>query len=73
METDGPSSQILLRFVLQPVNIAHPFDEQVVGFYVHENMWFRVTERDDKEESPAGLLAVAHVGEAGALPGAYDE
>lgn len=39
---------------------------------MHENMWFRVTERDDKDESNSGL-SVAYFGEAGALPGAYEE
>lgn len=62
--------QTLLRFNLQPCSLAKPFDEMVVGFYVHENMNFVVSER--KEEVGAVVNAGLNV-DAGAIAGAYEE
>lgn len=64
---------MLLRFNLQPCSLAKPFNEMVVGFYVHTDMNFIITERKDDEKS-----AIAHLNdsvklEANALPGAYEE
>lgn len=39
--------ELLLRFNFQPCSLAKPFNEQVVGFYVHTNMNFVVTERGE--------------------------
>lgn len=63
--------QTLLRFNLQPVNLAKPFNEMVVGFYVHTDMNFVVTERQEKPE----YLAKENGYEASAvaLPGAPEE
>ena len=38
--------QTLLRFDLQPVNLAKPFHERCIGFYLHTDMNFRVTIRE---------------------------
>lgn len=64
------SPQTLLRFNLQPCSLAKPFDEMVVGFTVHTNMNFIVTERKSAEQI-VSLNGGSHV-DAGALPGAYD-
>jgi hypothetical protein len=39
--------QTLLRFELQPVSLAKPFDEKCVGFFLHSDMMFRVTKREE--------------------------
>lgn len=64
-------SQTLLRFNLQPVSLARPFNEQVIGFYVHTDMNFVVTERKEKAEGSVDEK-IFGTG-AAALPGAYDE
>ncbi|PNS20907.1 Isotrichodermin C-15 hydroxylase [Sphaceloma murrayae] len=71
MELNKGLIELLLRYNFQPVNIAHPFDELCVGFFVHENMWFRVTPREDHGDSAD--LPELQFGEASALPGAPDE
>jgi cytochrome P450 len=67
-------AQTLLRFNLQPCSIAKPFDEQVVGFYVHTNMNFVVTERKGVEEESevprSGTGSGSEAFDAAALPGA---
>ena len=65
--------QILLRFNLQPCSLAKPFDEMVVGFYVHENMNFVVSERKEKNALDDGLLDHANSMDAGAIAGAQEE
>lgn len=64
-------SQTLLRFNLQPASLAKPFNEMVVGFYVHTDMNFVVTERAGETEGSGGEKA--YEGAAIALPGAFDE
>jgi len=61
-----------LRFNLQPCNLAKPFDEKVIGFTVHTNMNFIVTERKSTEKSTNGSINGTSLIDAGALPGAYD-
>lgn len=64
--------QTLLRFNLQPCSLAKPFDEMVIGFTVHENMDFIVTERNiDGKASKQSWEGETDV-DAGALPGPYD-
>lgn len=64
---------MLLRFNLQPCSLSKPFNEKVIGFTVHTEMNFIVTERQtaqqliDANSSAGGLEA-----DAGALPGAFD-
>jgi hypothetical protein len=60
----------LLRFNLQPCSLAKPFDEQVVGFYVHTNMNFIVTERKDIDEENELPRNGGLNFDAAALPGA---
>jgi len=64
---------MLLRFNLQPCSLAKPFNEMVVGFYVHTDMNFIITERKDDENSAAAHLNDGVKLEANALPGAYEE
>ena len=64
--------QILLRFNLQPCSLAKPFDEMVVGFYVHENMNFVVSERKENA-AEEDLLNHASNMDAGAIAGAQEE
>lgn len=61
-----------MRFNLQPCSLAKPFDEMVVGFTVHTNMDFIVTERKSAEQALETSLNGASQADAGALPGAYD-
>ncbi|KAF2154696.1 cytochrome P450, partial [Myriangium duriaei CBS 260.36] len=48
MELNKALIELLLRYNFQPCSLAKPFDEQCVGFFVHENMMFRVTERPEE-------------------------
>ncbi|KAH9810899.1 pisatin demethylase (Cytochrome-P450) [Teratosphaeria destructans] len=61
--------QILRRFSLQPCSLARPFEEKVVGFYIHEHMDFVLTERRDvaagRDDDDGGVQYGA-----AALPGA---
>jgi hypothetical protein len=65
--------QTLLRFNLQPCSLAKPFNQKVIGFTVHTDMNFIVTERKTTEQqaTEAQALGVAEY-DAGALPGSYD-
>ena len=38
---------MLLRFRLQPCSLSKPFNEMAVGFYIHTDMNFVVTENKD--------------------------
>lgn len=63
--------QTLLRFNLQPCSLAKPFTEKAVGFYVHTDMNFVVTERrEDVPNSDTFLFEPTFDLEATALPGA---
>ncbi|TKX23309.1 cytochrome P450 monooxygenase-like protein 23 [Elsinoe australis] len=71
MELNKGLIELLLRYNFQPISLSKPFDELCVGFFVHENMWFRVTPREDVVDS--ALLPLLQMGEASALPGAPEE
>ncbi|KAK5108219.1 hypothetical protein LTR62_008675 [Meristemomyces frigidus] len=78
MELNKAVLETLLRFNLQSCNLAKPFDENVVGFYVHTNMNFVATRRRGEEEDEKAGFALLHHGdgsgvEAGALAGAPEE
>lgn len=49
MELDKAIAEMLLRFEFQIADPAHPFDETCIGFFLHENMFFRVSERKERE------------------------
>ncbi|KAK0248246.1 hypothetical protein LTR91_017356 [Friedmanniomyces endolithicus] len=72
MELNKAVVETLLRFNLQSCNLAKPFDEKVVGFYVHTDMNFVVTERSSGDQSGLVRLEGDKV-DAGALAGAYEE
>jgi hypothetical protein len=61
-----------LRFNFQPCNLSHPFREVVVGFTIHHDMNYVITERKGVE-SQEYLFAngSSHV-DAGALAGSYE-
>ena len=63
---------MLLRFTLQPCSLANPFKEMAVGFYVHEDMNFVMTERHDGASKVNPALNGDFQVEAGALPGAFE-
>lgn len=44
--------QLLLRFTFQVMNPSHPFFQRTVGFYLHDNMTFRVERRHAGSNSP---------------------
>lgn len=75
MELNKGLIELLLRFNFQPCSLAKPFDEQCVGFYLHDNMMFRVTERPEEAFDAAmnARYILQHAGEVSALPGAPDE
>lgn len=54
--------------------MAKPFNQKVIGFTVHTDMNFIVTERMTAEQQAAAVQAMreADAG-AGALPGSFDE
>ncbi|KAJ9632240.1 hypothetical protein H2203_000644 [Taxawa tesnikishii (nom. ined.)] len=72
MELNKGVIETLLRFELQPVSLAKPFEEKCVGFFLHTNMMFRVTERKDEQMNGHLPSESQHIN-AGALPGAPDE
>ncbi|CZT20651.1 related to pisatin demethylase (cytochrome P450) [Ramularia collo-cygni] len=71
MELNKAILETLLRFNLQPCSLAKPFDEMVVGFYVHDNMNFVVTERQGELSKDTPLYQAQF--DAGAIAGAYEE
>lgn len=64
--------QTLVRFELQPVSLAKPFIERCVGFFLHTDMMFRVTRRQETEWKGQAEKDV-YYGDASALPGAPEE
>lgn len=66
-------SQTLLRYNLQPCSLSKPFNEMVVGFYVHTDMDFVVTKRSEEGEKPTVLLNGDVTVDAHALGGAFEE
>ncbi|KAK3071492.1 hypothetical protein LTR53_008537 [Teratosphaeriaceae sp. CCFEE 6253] len=71
MELNKAVIETLLRFNLQCCDLAKPFNEKVVGFYVHTDMNFVVTERSTGDEEKSTHLNGGTI-DAGALAGAYD-
>ncbi|SMR49013.1 unnamed protein product [Zymoseptoria tritici ST99CH_1E4] len=78
MELNKAIFETLLRFSLQPCSLSKPFDEKVVGFYIHDNMNFIATER--RTDSGRDVLELtskagdgADAAEASAIGGAYEE
>jgi hypothetical protein len=54
--------------------LAKPFNQKVIGFTVHTDMNFIVTERMTAEQQAAAVQAMGGAdADAGALPGSYDE
>ncbi|OCL05274.1 cytochrome P450 [Glonium stellatum] len=45
IELNKTIAELLLRFTFQVADPAHPFDSKCIGFFLHENMFFRVAER----------------------------
>ncbi|XTI85616.1 cytochrome P450 [Cenococcum geophilum] len=45
VELNKTIAELLLRFTFQVADPAHPFDSTCIGFFLHENMIFRVAER----------------------------
>ncbi|RMY60988.1 hypothetical protein D0863_11426 [Hortaea werneckii] len=69
----GVATMELNKAVLEPCSLAKPFNEMVVGFYVHRDMDFVVSERKlvvDEGHAPKDSLPKTEVA---ALPGAYDK
>lgn len=64
--------QILLRFNLQPCSLSKPFTEKVVGFYVHTDMNFVVTERKEDEAKAQSHMNGGAKIEVAAIAGAYE-
>ena len=65
--------QTLLRFNLQSCNLAKPFSEKVVGFYVHTDMNFVITAREQEGDKAAFAQLRGGTVDAGALEGAPEE
>ena len=63
---------MLLRFTLQPCSLAKPFKEMAVGFYVHDDMNFVISERRDGASKTNPALNDDFEVEACALPGAFE-
>lgn len=62
-----------MRFNLQPCSLAKPFNEMVVGFYVHTDMDFVVSERRSIVDERHALIERLPKTAVAALPGAYEE
>ena len=70
--------ELLMRFHFQVMNPARPFTGVCTGFFLHENMWMRVTPREDDRAPPDRAAAkgqvngnhMAHVDDAAATVGA---
>ncbi|KAI6900568.1 hypothetical protein KC334_g8554, partial [Hortaea werneckii] len=73
MELNKAVLEILLRFNLQPCSLAKPFNEMVVGFYVHTDMNFVVSKRRSIVDGGHASIEMLLKTEVAALPGAYDE
>lgn len=71
MELNKAIIETLLRYNLQPVSLKEPFKEMVVGFYVHTDMDFVISKREEKDWSAAAAAEGTKV-EAHALPGAFE-
>ena len=73
MELNKAVIETLLRFNLQPCSLAKPFTEIVVGFTIHKDMNFIITERKSASDKAAEAQFddSTHMG-AMALEGAYE-
>ena len=68
MELNKAIIETLLRYTLQPVSLKEPYREMAVGFYVHTDMNFVITKREEKAWMVPGIENM----EAHALPGAFE-
>jgi cytochrome P450 len=73
MELNKAIIETLLRFNLQPCSLAKPFNEMVVGFYVHTDMDFVLTKRDERGWKSDSRAEDAVKVEAHALEGFSEE
>ncbi|KAK4553097.1 hypothetical protein LTR86_009824 [Recurvomyces mirabilis] len=73
MELNKAVIETLLRFNLQSCNLAKPFSEKVVGFYVHTDMNFVITAREQEGDKAAFAQLRGGTVDAGALEGAPEE
>ncbi|KAL9081138.1 MAG: hypothetical protein Q9157_000229 [Trypethelium eluteriae] len=73
MELNKGIIEMLLRFDLQTVNPTKPFAEKCIGFFLHTDMMFRITNREDRAN---GNQMNSHVDadsiKVSPLPGAPD-
>lgn len=76
MELNKGIIETLLRFNLQTTNPISPFIERCVGFFLHTDMFFRITRRDKDVQSAADAHLngdASYMAEVAALPGAQEE
>ncbi|KAF2720369.1 cytochrome P450 [Polychaeton citri CBS 116435] len=75
MELNKAIVEILLRYNLQPCSLAKPFEETAIGFYIHRDMKFVITEREKHGDASQQSQTIPRSSEleADALPGAYEE
>jgi cytochrome P450 len=73
MELNKAIIETLLRFNLQPCSLSKPFNEMVVGFYVHTDMSFVVTKRNERDWKLDAEMSHGMKLEAHAIPGAFEE
>lgn len=69
MELNKAIIETLLRFNLQPCSLAKPFNEMVVGFYVHTDMDFVITKREERDWKAVGSATEGEKVKAHALGG----
>ncbi|KAK3707533.1 hypothetical protein LTR37_012028 [Vermiconidia calcicola] len=72
MELNKALIETLLRYNLQPCSLSKPFNEMVVGFYVHTDMNFVITERREDNAKADAQDRDNHGFHAAALPGVED-
>ncbi|CAJ2509046.1 Uu.00g140720.m01.CDS01 [Anthostomella pinea] len=71
MELNKAVIETLLRFNLQPCSLAKPFNEKIVGFNIHTDMYFVATERKHFTKADFATLNGGNI-DAGAIAGAYE-
>ena len=69
--------QTLLRFNLQTTNPISPFIERCVGFFLHTDMFFRITERQQEDTVTDQTRhlngSTTYMADVAALPGAHED
>lgn len=73
MELNKAIIETLLRFNLQPCSLAKPFNEMVVGFYVHTDMDFVIAKREERDWKADHAASGDVKFGAHALPGAFED